>query len=140
MLRGIKLVGSICQKVLTNYNVIINRKNFYDQPIDSDIKRYQETNKTTTGQGKDYTTGYLSDYDYLKNYYRLIAVDLSWRKVLDTDPKAIQYIEFDGQLKKLDNNGNATEAGNGQSMFILKVLQKMKERNDYTSQASVMIL
>ena len=34
-------------------------KNFYDQAIDSDIKRYEEIRKLTTGQGKDYTTGFL---------------------------------------------------------------------------------
>ena len=28
--------------VIKNYNVIINGKNFYDQPIDSYIKRYNE--------------------------------------------------------------------------------------------------
>ena len=28
--------------IIKDYNVIINGKNFYDQPIDSDIKRYQE--------------------------------------------------------------------------------------------------
>ena len=35
-----------------------------------------------------------------KNHYRLIAVDLSRQKELDADPKAIQQIEFVGQLKK----------------------------------------
>ena len=34
-----------------------------------------------------YTTGSLLDYDYIKNHYRLIAVDLSRQKELDTDPK-----------------------------------------------------
>ena len=29
-------------------------KNFYDQAIDSDIKRYKEIRKLTTGQGEDY--------------------------------------------------------------------------------------
>ena len=28
---------------INNYNVIINEKNFYDQPIDSDIKEYKQT-------------------------------------------------------------------------------------------------
>ena len=32
--------------------------------------------------------------------YRLIATDLSRQKELDADPKAIQQIEFVGQLKK----------------------------------------
>ena len=36
------------------------------------------------------------DYDYIKNHYRLIAVDLSRQKELDADPKAIQQIEFVG--------------------------------------------
>ena len=40
-----------------NYDVIINKKNFYDQEIDSDIKRYAGIRKLTTGQGEDYTTG-----------------------------------------------------------------------------------
>ena len=60
-------------------------------------KRYDEIRKLTTGRGKYYTTGCLLDYDYIKNHYRLIAVDLSRQKELDADPKAIQQIEFVGQ-------------------------------------------
>ena len=40
--------------IIKNYNVIINGKNFYDQAIDSDIKRYEEIRKLTIGQGEDY--------------------------------------------------------------------------------------
>ena len=43
--------------MINNFNVIINAKNFYDQAIDSDIKRYEEIRKLTAGQGDDYTTG-----------------------------------------------------------------------------------
>ena len=98
--------------ITKNYNVIISRKNISDQPIDSDIKRYKEIRKLTTGQGEDYTTGCLLDYDYIKNYYRLIAVDLSGQEELDADPKTIQQTEFVGQLKKLDDNVNVTDDGN----------------------------
>ena len=84
---------------IKNYTIIINRKNFYNQPIDSDIKRYKEIRKLTTEQGEDYTTGCLLDYDYIKNYYRLITVHLSRQEELDADPKAIQQIEFVGQLQ-----------------------------------------
>ena len=45
--------------IIKNYNVIINGKNFYDQPIDSSIKQYKEIRKLATGQGEDYTTGCL---------------------------------------------------------------------------------
>ena len=74
-------------------------KNFYDKPIDSDIKRYKEITKLTGGQGENYTTGCLLDYEYIKNHYRLIAADLSMQKELDADPKAIRQIEFVGELK-----------------------------------------
>ena len=51
------------------------------------IKQYEEIRKLTTGEGKDYTTGCLLDYDYIKNHYRLIAFDLNRKKELDADPK-----------------------------------------------------
>ena len=52
--------------IIDNYNVINNGKNFYDEPVDSDIKRYEEIRKLTAGQGEDYTTGCLLDYDLSK--------------------------------------------------------------------------
>ena len=55
-------------------------KNFFDQSIGSDIKRYKEIRKLTTGQGEDYTTGCLLEYEYIKNHYRLIAVYLRKQK------------------------------------------------------------
>ena len=115
--------------------MIINGKNFYDQAIDSDIKRYKEIRKLTTGQGEDYTTGCLLDYEYVKNHYRLMAVDLNRQKELDADPKAIQQIEFVGQLKKLNNNNNDVE-----SMFVLTILGKIKEIRSEFSLGSVTVL
>ena len=44
--------------IIKNYIVIINGKNFNDQPTDSDIKWFEEIRKSTTGQSEDYTTGY----------------------------------------------------------------------------------
>ena len=67
--------------IIDDYNVIINGKNFYDQePIDSDIKRYEEIKNLRTGQGEDYTTGCLLDQECMKNRYRLISVDLISQK------------------------------------------------------------
>ena len=45
------------------------------------------------------------------------------KKVLDADSKAIQQIEFVGQLKKEDGP-NADEA---QSMFVFTILARIKE-------------
>ena len=39
------------KEIIDNYNVMINWKNFHDQPIDSDMKRYEEIRKLTTRQG-----------------------------------------------------------------------------------------
>ena len=64
------------------------------------------------------------DCGYIKNHYRLIEVDLSTQIELDADPKSIQQKEFVGQLKNVDINGNAIDADNDQSMFILTVLEK----------------
>ena len=46
------------------------------------------------GKGEDYTTGSLLDYNYFKKHYKLVADDLSKQKELDTDPRAIEQIEF----------------------------------------------
>ena len=51
----------LLKDIIKNYNVIMNGKNFYDQAIDYDIKRYEEIRKLTTGQGEDYTSGCLLD-------------------------------------------------------------------------------
>ena len=84
---------------ITNYNVLIDSRNFYDQPINDQIKKYHEIRKIATGQVDDYTTGCLLDYQYFKDHYQLIAVDLSKQKELDADSRAIQEIEFYGMLK-----------------------------------------
>ena len=67
---------------IKNYNVLIDGRNFYDQPINDLIKQYDEVRKFSTGQGDDYTTRYLLDYAYFKDNYRLIAVDLNKQKAL----------------------------------------------------------
>ena len=54
---------------ITNYNVLIDGRNFYDQPINYQIKKYDEIRKITTGIGDDYTTGCLLDYQYFKDHY-----------------------------------------------------------------------
>ena len=81
---------------IENYNIEIDGRNFYDQPINDSIKQYDEIRKISTGQGDDYTTGCLLDFAYFENNYRLIAVDLSKQKALDADPRAIQQIVFQG--------------------------------------------
>ena len=75
---------------IENYNIEIDGRNFYDQPINDLIKQYDEVRKVSTGQGDDYTTGCLLDFAYFRNNSRLIAANLNKQKALDADSKAIQ--------------------------------------------------
>ena len=65
------------------------------------------------GKGEDYTTGSLLDFNYFDKHYKLAPVDLSKQKELDTDPSAIQQIEFNYML--------------GTNSTIYWVLEKPKE-------------
>ena len=77
----------------------------------NDWKTYVNIRKITTGQGEEYTTGWLLDYPYFKEHYRLIAIDLSKQETIDVDPKAIQQIDFTGNLER---------DGNTQMFFIIE--------------------
>ena len=74
---------------IKDYNVMINGKNFFDQPINSDHKTYENIRKIATDQRNDYTTGCLLNYSYFKKNYRMIAIDLSKQQALDADRRAI---------------------------------------------------
>ena len=79
---------------LNKYNVIIDGRNFYDNPIENNIEKYRELKKVMIGKGEDYSTGSFLDFNYFDKHYKLVAVDLSKQKELDADPRAIQQIEF----------------------------------------------
>ena len=98
---------------LEKYNVIIDGRNFYNDPIESDIEKYRELKKVIIGKGEDYTTGSLLDFNYFNKHYKLVAVNLSKQKELDADPRAIQQIEFKYML--------------GTNSAIYWVLEKSKE-------------
>ena len=78
--------------------------------------------------GDDYTTGCLLHYPYFKDTYKMIAVDLSKQQALDADPRAIQQINFTGNLDR---------AGNTRVYFIL---EEAKETILNFSQGTVKVL
>ena len=98
---------------ITSYNVLIDGRNFYDQPSNDSIRKYDEIRKIATGKGDNHATRCLLDYDYFKKNYQLIAVDLSKQRELDADPRAIQQIKFIGMLKSRSN--------------VFTILEKSKE-------------
>ena len=98
---------------IASYNVLIDGRNFYDQPVNDSIRKYDEIRKIATGKGDNYATLCLLDYDYFKKNCQLIAVDLSKQRELDADPRTIQQIEFIGMLKTRSN--------------VFTILEKSKE-------------
>ena len=51
-----------------------------------------------TGEGDDYTTGCLLENYHFKKCCKMIAIDLSKQEAPDADPKAIQQINFTGNI------------------------------------------
>ena len=80
------------------------------------------------GQGDDYKTGCLIDYPYLKDHYKMIAIDLSQQQALDADPKAIQQINFTGNLNRRE----------GATMFF--IIEEAKKTILDFSQGTVKVL
>ena len=73
---------------------MIDWQNIFDQKI----RTSDDIRKVATGQGDGYRTGCLIDYNYFKNYYKMIAMDLS-KQAFDGDPKAMLQINFTGNLE-----------------------------------------
>ena len=107
---------------------MIDVRNFFDQTIDSMTKTYQNIRKIAAGQEDDYTTACLLDYPYFKDYYKMIAIDVSKQKALDADLRAIQQINFTANL---DRTGNTT-------MFF--IIEEAKETVLDFSQGTVKVL
>ena len=102
-------------------------KNFFNQPIKSHIKMYENIRKDTTCQGDDCTTGCLLDYHYFKTN-KMIAIDLSKQEALHVDPKAIQEINITGNLNGVNNR------------IIFLIIEELKETISDLSQRIVKVL
>ena len=85
---------------IKDYNVMIIGKNFFDQPVKSDMRTCDNLPKIAAGQGDDYTTSCLLGYNYFNKDYKMIAIDLSKQHELDADPEAVQQINFTGNLER----------------------------------------
>ena len=77
---------------IKDYNVMIDGKTFLINQL-----------KMTTGQGDDYTSSCLLDYNNFNKHYQMRAIDLSKQQAIDVDPKAIQQISFTRNLGGANN-------------------------------------
>ena len=100
---------------IKNYNAIIDEQNVFDQPIRNILIEYDSIPKIATGQGNDYTTSYLLDYNYFKNHYKMIAIDLGKQQTSDAAPVSIQPVNF---------TGNLNQAANATMLCIIEEAQK----------------
>ena len=107
---------------------MIDRQNFFDEPVKNDSRTYDNIWKIVTDQGNDCMTSCLLDYNYFNKYYKMIAIDLSKQQALDADPKAIQQINF---------NGNSDQAAGATIIFIV---EEAKETILDFSQGTVKVL
>ena len=87
--------------MIKDYNVIIDKLAFFDLPIKNEEEVYEKI--IDISRNNEYTTGSLLDYDYFKNYYQLIAIDLSKQQVLQENEDLIQQINFIGRLEQASN-------------------------------------
>ena len=56
---------------------MIDGQNFFDKPVKSNLRTYDNIRKIAIGQRDDYTTSCLLHYNHFNEYYKLIVIDLS---------------------------------------------------------------
>ena len=87
--------------MVKDYNVIIDKLAFFDLPIKTEEEASEKI--LDISRNNEYTAGNLLDYGYFKNYYKLIAIDLSKQQVLQENKDLIQQINFVGRLTEAAN-------------------------------------
>ena len=108
---------------------MIDGKNFFDEPAKNNLRTYDNIKIIAIGQGDDYTTVCLLDYNYFNKYYKIMAIDL--RKQI-TLAKAIQQIDFIG------NTNRGRNVNNNRTMFF--IIEEAKETILHFSQGTVKVL
>ena len=94
------------------FNVLINRKSFFDMPIKNKEEAYEQI--IEMGRNNDYTTGNLFNYEYFAKHCKLIAIDLNKQTELG-NPDLKQQINSFGRL----------ERNEGATMFF--IIEKSEE-------------
>ena len=87
--------------MVKDFNVIIDKLASFDLPIKTEEEAYEKI--IDISRNNEYTTGNLLDYDYLKKYSKLIAINLSKQQVLQENEDLIQHFNFIGKLEEAAN-------------------------------------
>ena len=76
------------------FNVLIDGKPFFEIPVKDKEEEYEVITEMT--KNNNYTTCNLLDYEYFKDHYKLIAIDLS-KQIELQNPDLKQQINFIGR-------------------------------------------
>ena len=109
---------------IKDFNLLTNGKPFFEIPVKNKLEAYEAIIEMS--KNNNYTTGNLLNYECFKDYYRLIAIDLSKRIELE-NPDLKQQTNFVGGLEE----NNAT-------MFL--IIEKKEETTFDFSQNSVVVV
>ena len=109
---------------IKDFNVLIDGKPFFEIPIKNKEEAYETIIEMS--KNNDYTTSNLLDYEYFKDHYKLIAIDLSKQIELE-NPDLKQQVNFIGRL----------EENNATTFFII---EKKEETIFDFSQNSVVVV
>ena len=82
---------------IKDYNIIIDGKPFFEVPIKNKEETYKKIIEIS--KNSNYTIGNLLDYEYFKDHYKLIAIDLSKQSELeDKDLRQERRLEQDAAI------------------------------------------
>ena len=109
---------------IKDFNVLTDGKPFFEIPVKNKEEAYEQVIKMN--KNNDYTTGSLLDYEYFKDHYKLIAIDLN---------KQIELGSFD--LKQQTNFIGRLEENNATMFFII---EKKEETTVAFLQNSVVVV
>ena len=83
---------------IKDFNVLIDGKPFFEIPVENKEEAYEAIIEMSKNNG--YTTGNLLDYEYFKDHYQLIVIDLSKQRFELENPDLKQQINFIGRLEE----------------------------------------
>ena len=80
---------------IKDFNVLIDVKTFFEIPVKNKEQAYEAIIEMS--KNNDYTTDNLLDYEYLKDHYKLSAID--YPNLIIENPNLKQQINFTGRLE-----------------------------------------
>ena len=113
---------------IKDYIVMIEEKNFFDQPVKSDMRIFDSIRKLHQVKEMITQNGCLLNCNYFNKNYKMILIYLSEQQGLDADRKAIQKINFTRNLDRAE----------GATMFL--IIEDAKETILDFSQGNVKVL